>query len=128
MTTFEWTVIGLILFGMVIPFWVMTVFAIILAEQARKQAKPSDRPIKVHDYSKLMTAFDELLHQPNKNGKFNGPTMVAYIRELREYPQYRDATLLFLEEISITGSNEFDEVCKTELKSIETHLLGLNDE
>ena len=45
---------------------------------------------------------------------------------LREYPQYRDATLLFLEEITITGSGKWDNFCETEMKTIETDLLGLN--
>ena len=75
-----------------------------------------------------MESFDKLLHEPDRDGKFNGPTMVAYIRELREYPQYRDASLLFLEGITITGSARFDDVCRTELQAMETHFLGLENE
>jgi len=128
MTGFEWTTIGLIIFGMVIPFWLMTVFSCIVLYQQQKLTKPPKREILVHDYAKLMKAFGDLLHQPDKNGKFNGPTMMVYLRELKEYPQYRDTSLLFLEEISITGSKKFDDICKAELKSIEDHLLGLENE
>ncbi|MEO1648876.1 MAG: hypothetical protein AAFR32_08660 [Pseudomonadota bacterium] len=128
MTGFEWTAIGLIVFGMVIPFWLMTIFSTIVLYQQQKLTKPPKRKIVVHDYAKLMKAFEELLKPPVKDGNFNGPTMMVYLRELREYPQYRDTSLLFLEEISITGSKKFDDLCKAELKSIEDHLLGLENE
>ncbi len=125
---FEWTAIGLMVFGMVIPFWVMTILTCIVLYQQKRFTEPPSRPIVVHDYAKLMRALMKLVSEPGRDGKFNGPSMIAYLNELRAYPQYRKPTLLFLEEVTITGSGKFDEVCKVELESLETHLLGLEDE
>jgi len=124
-SSFEWTTIGLIIFGMVIPFWLMVIVTIIVVEQSRKKEKQT-RTTYVHDYARLMHAMNDDLN--SSDGKFNGPAMIAYLKELREYPQYREPTLLFLEEITITGSGKFDEVCKAELTSLETHLLGMKDD
>ena len=129
MTTFEWTAIGLITVGMVIPFWIMVILTIIVVEQGRRK-DVAKRVTYVHEYAKLMKAMGDLLEssKSSSDGKFNGPTMVVYLREFKEYPQYRDATLLFLESLTITGSARFDDICKVELKNVEAHLLGLKDE
>ncbi|WP_162925173.1 hypothetical protein [Aurantiacibacter odishensis] len=122
MITFEWIALGLIIFGMVIPFWMLVIITIMAVEGNRKRDK-SGNTSYVHDYARLVKSMNEDLK--SGDGKFNGPAMIAYLRDLRDYPQYREPTLLFLEEISITGSGKFDEVCKAELKSLETYLLGL---
>ena len=127
MTTFEWTVIGLIVFGMVIPFWLMTVFAVLVADQTRKITKPPSRPIKVHDYTKLMTAIDDLIHSKG-SGSFNGPALQIYLREMKEYPDYKDTSLLFLEELSITGKSKWSDICRTEQKAVEQYLLELEND
>lgn len=107
---------------MVIPFWLMVIVTIMYVEQGRKKEK-SSRVSYVHDYARLVKAMNEDLK--SSDGRFNGPAMIAYLKDLREYPEYRDPTLLFLEEITITGSGKFDEICKAELSSLETYLLEL---
>ncbi|QIQ86889.1 hypothetical protein [Erythrobacter sp.] len=127
MTTFEWTAIGLILFGMALPFWIMTLLTCIVLYQQQKITKPPSRPIKVHDYTKLMVAIDDLIHSKG-TGSFNGPALQTYLREMKQYPEYKDTSLLYLEELSITGKSKWSEICRTEQKAVEEHLLGLKND
>ena len=57
-----------------------------------------------------------------------GPLWVATVRELREYPEFADLTVLYLEEISVTGSDKFDRVMERELRETEAFLLGLKND
>ena len=50
--------------------------------------------------------------------------VAATIRELENYPEYRTLSVLFLEEITITGTKKFDQVMRAELQSVEAALLG----
>lgn len=127
MTAFEWTVVGLILFGMVIPFWLMTAFAVINYEQNRRRtAKEDKRQSFVHEYVELSTKMHEMLTSGKDN--FAGPALVVYLRELKKYPEYKDLSILYLESVSITGNGRFDDIARNELKATEDYLLGLNDE
>ena len=125
MTTFEWSALALITFGMVVPFWILAVLTIFIAEDGRRKRR-AQKVTYVHDYVELMQGIAKILK--SDDGRFNGPSLVAYLRDFKEYPQYRDATLLFLEEINVTGSSKFDDMVRNELKLIEADLLGLKDE
>ncbi len=57
-----------------------------------------------------------------------GPLWVATVRELRAYPEFADLTVLYLEEISVTGSDKFDRVMERELRETESFLLGLKND
>ncbi|KUO49514.1 MAG: hypothetical protein APF78_11910 [Sphingomonadales bacterium BRH_c3] len=127
MTTFEWAAIGLMVFGMVIPFWIVTILTLIVADQTRKMTKPPSRPIKVHDYTKLMVAIDDLIHSDG-TGTFNGPALQIYLREMKHYPEYKDTSLLYLEELSISGTKKWSVICRTEQKAVEEYLLGLEND
>ena len=122
MSGFEWAALGLIVFGMVIPFWSMLILMAFVVRKGRAANTASN----VHDYVKLMESITESFARAN--GRHDGPTMMAYLRELKEYPQYREPTLLFLESLSITGSGPFDLMCKKELKDLEIFLLGLKND
>lgn len=127
MTGFEWIALGLILFGMVIPFWLMTAFTVLTYEQNRRRAARQDkRQSFVHEYVELSTKMNEMLSSGDKT--LAGPALVAYLREFKKYPQYKDMSILYLESITITGNGRFDEIARIELKAIEEFLLGLNDE
>ena len=51
------------------------------------------------------------------------PILIAGIRELRRFPEYRDATFLYLDEITVTGSSHFDQLLRTEITSLQNFLL-----
>lgn len=125
MSAFEWAAVALIVFGMVIPFWLMVIITVMFVEQNRKKEKTA-KVSYVHDYARLVQTMNDSFK--SSNGSFNGPAMIAYLRELRLYPQYREPTLLFLEEITITGKGKFDAVCKAELSNLETYLLDLKSD
>jgi len=57
-----------------------------------------------------------------------GPLWAATVRELRNYPEFADLTVLYLEEVTVTGTNKFDRVMEQELRETETFLLGLKND
>jgi len=127
MTGFEWAALGLMLFGMVIPFWIMVILTTIVLELERKKQKAATaRQSYVHEYAKLCIDLNSQLKAAD--GTFNGPAFVAYLRELKSYPEYKDMSIIMLEAITITGEGRFDEIARNELKATEIYLLGLNDE
>ena len=110
----------MILIGMVIPFWTVVVLAVV--GWSKNRNKPQ-KPSLVHDYTKLMQECHAAITK--REGQPAGPIPIAHLREMKKYPEYRDITLLYLEELSIKGSGKFDQIIKTELKAVEAHLLGL---
>jgi hypothetical protein len=121
---FGWTAVARILFGMVIPFWLMTYFA---AKAARQQTKDRKTPDRVLRYNELMDYLHAAWKKSSAEGQ-NGASIIASIRELKNYPEHRDLTILYLEEINVTGTSKFDDLAKVEIKDVETYLLGLKDE
>jgi hypothetical protein len=119
---FEWAVLGLILFGMVMPFWLVTYFTVKLGSISRDAG-----PHHIMRYNEVMDYLHSGLKRPKGDG-LSGASLVATIRELNNYPEHRDVTLLYLEEITITGSGKFDELAKSEIQKLETYLLGLKDD
>lgn len=124
MNVFEWLALGLILFGMVIPFWIMTVLASKTAARQQKEGSSSHRVLR---YNEVMDYLHTTLKKSSDQGQ-NGASLVAAIRELKSYPEHKDLTILYLEEITITGTSKFDDLAKAEIDSIETQFLGLKDE
>ena len=78
-------------------------------------------------YNEVMDYLHSGLKRSKGDG-LSGASLVATIRELENYPEHRDVTLLYLEEITITGSGKFDELAKNEIQKLETFLLGLKDD
>jgi hypothetical protein len=126
MTTFEWTALALILFGMVAPFWIMVAVTVSFVRQANEKTKQElARRSSAHDYARLTTEFGKFV---SSGERFNGPGAVAYVREMKNYPEYRDTTLLLLEEFNVSGTGKFDQVFRNELKEVEIYLLGLEND
>jgi hypothetical protein len=71
--------------------------------------------------------MDRILDELEKD-KGRGPVMVACIRELGFYPEYRDITVLLLNEVTVTGQNQYDRLMKVELQETEAFLLDAKDE
>lgn len=118
MSTFEWTIALLAVVGFVLPVWVF--LGVFLKRQDAKA--PGHPSIRYFAYTSLLSRIHGMLMK--EKGKVqHGPIFAATIRELREYPEYRDISLLFLEEITITGSKKFDGVLKNELNAVEAELL-----
>ena len=123
-TAFEWIALGLILFGMVIPFWFMSVIA---GRTALRQAKEGGNPHQVMRYTELMDYLHSALKKSEAKAQ-SGASLVAAIRDLNNYPQHSDLTILFLEELSVTGTSKFDDLAKIEIKKIETKFLGFKND
>ena len=110
---------ALVLFGIVAfapPLWILAT-SIRTAAQKAPLVEPSSRYFA---YSKILG----FVHEAMKSGKVEcGPLWIVAIRELRTYSEYKDITLLYLEEVNITGENKFDRVMERELKDVEAFLL-----
>ena len=58
----------------------------------------------------------------------NGASVVASIRESKKYPEHKDLTILYLEEVTVNGNGKFDKLTKAEIRDIEAKFLGLKDD
>lgn len=115
-SAFEWAIVALLFFGLVLPIWIFF-FAGFLSRRMRSGKEPSSRYFA---YARLL----EYLHDELSTGTVElGPLWMATLRELCKYPEYRDISLLYLEEVKITGSNKFDLLMEKELKDTESFLL-----
>ncbi|MEP3227559.1 MAG: hypothetical protein ABJO01_16405 [Parasphingorhabdus sp.] len=121
MNVFEWSALGLILFGLVVPFWAI----VVISAKGSRQSKSFGPSARYFAYSKVMdTLMAEL-----KDGKTNrAPIVVASVRELKKYSEYRDISVLFLEEVSVNGNRKFDRVLEQELKTVEAEFLKVTND
>lgn len=55
------------------------------------------------------------------------PVIIACIRGLRLFPEYKDTTVLLLDEIEVTGQTHFDQLLKRELTALTDYLLESTD-
>ena len=72
------------------------------------------------------SVLERIIEEFNKDHNL-APIIIAGIRELRKFPEYRDATILFLDEISVTGDSHFDRLMKKEITELENVLLEVSD-
>lgn len=122
MTPFEVALIAVLAIGLVVPAWV---FAFAFRDRARA--------VRVEEPNKRFFAYASLLQglhaqlDPKSQQVRNGPLFAATVRELANYPEYRSFSVLFLEEINITGTRKFDNVVRAELKAVEAQLLDAKE-
>lgn len=117
-TPFETAIVAILALGFVIPAWVFA-----FAFRARAKAVPVEEPNKrFFAYAALLQGLHNQLDPKTQNVR-NGPLFAATVRELANYPEYRSFSVLFLEEITITGTRKFDNVVRAELKAVEAKLL-----
>jgi hypothetical protein len=117
-TPFEWGILAVITLGFVVPAWLVA-----LSYLARSRGAETREPNKRYfAYAALLQSLHAQL-DPNSKMVRNGPLFAATVRELANYPEYRTLSVLFLEEITITGTRKFDQVVRAELKAVEADLL-----
>jgi len=121
-TQFEWGILAIVALGFVAPLW-MVAFSYV-----RRAAKPvAEEPNKRYfAYAELLKSLHAQM-DPQTRTVRNGPLFAATVRELANYPEYRTLSVLFLEEITVTGSKKFDNVVRAELKAVEAGLLEAAD-
>jgi hypothetical protein len=115
-TVLQGLLTGLAFVAFGVPAWI---FAIAVRHGTRRR-RPTEPSGRYFAYSRLIG----YIHDEMKTGKVEcGPRWVAAVRELREYPEFADISVLFLEEITITGGKKFDRVMEKELRDVESYLL-----
>ncbi len=124
MSTFDGILLLVAFIGLGIPAWIFSL-AVYYAAKRPRTSQPSAR----------FFAYSRLIESIHSQAKFegdmvieNGALFAVTIRELKNYPEFKDISLFYLEEINITGSSKFDRIMKSELDVVEAHLLGLRDE
>jgi hypothetical protein len=123
---FEWAAIGLILFGMVLPFWTLT--AVALRRTRREGRRPQvPQTERVMRYNAIMDYLHRACRKGPAEGQ-SGASFIAALRELRNFPEHRDLTVLFLEEVNVSGPGKFNELAKREIRAAEEYLLGLKED
>ena len=118
-SAFEIGILAVAFAGLVIPAWVIA-YAALTAARRPQVAEPNKR---FFAYAELLKSLHGQLDFKTRT-VVNGPLFAATVRELENYPEYRTLSVLFLEEINITGTKKFDQVMRAELQSVEAALLG----
>ena len=115
MSAFELSILALIFVGVVVPVWVF-LFMVYTGRKVAIDKQPGTR------YRAYMAVLDRLVHEVNKDAS-NGPAVVASMRELRTYPEYRDISVLLLNATNITGKTPYDRMLQVEVQQTEAFLL-----
>jgi hypothetical protein len=110
--------------GLGIPAWVFS----LAVYHGAKRPRSSEPSARFFAYSRLIESIHSQARFQGDMVIENGALFAATIRELKNYPEFKDISLFYLEEIDITGSSKFDQIMKSELEAVEAHLLGLRDE
>ncbi len=122
MTPFEWGILATVALGFVAPAWLVAISFV------RRSRRPeAEEPNKRYfAYAELLKSL-HMQMDPKTRTVRNGPLFAATVRELANYPEYRTLSVLFLEEITVTGTKKFDNVVRAELKAVEAGLLEASD-
>ncbi len=78
-----------------------------------------------------LTAYINLVHRlmdEIAREKNLAPVIIACVRGLRFFPEYRDSTVMLLDEIEVIGISHFDQLLRRELTALADHLLELNND
>lgn len=121
-TPFEWGMLAIAAVGFIVPAWLV---AISFMMQARKTG-PQEPNKRFFAYAELLKSLHGQMDMQTRTVR-NGPLFAATVRELANYPEYRTLSVLFLEEITVTGTKKFDQVVRAELKAVEADLLQAQD-
>ena len=79
-----------------------------------------DPTTRLKAYANLIRCLqNEINAQPNL-----APVIVAYIRGLRAFPEYRDTTVMYLDTVEVNGHSHFDQLLKREITIVLDDLLG----
>ncbi len=117
-TPFEWGILAIVAVGFVAPAWLVA-FGYLIAARTTKPEEPNKRYFA---YAELLKSLHAQMDVSTRTVR-NGPLFAATVRELANYPEYRTLSVLFLEEITVTGTKKFDNVVRAELKAVEAELL-----
>ena len=121
-TPFEWGILAIVALGFVAPAWLVAI-SFVRRSRAPEVQEPNKRYFA---YAELLKSL-HMQMDPKTRTVRNGPLFAATVRELANYPEYRTLSVLFLEEITVTGTKKFDNVVRAELKAVEAGLLEASD-
>ncbi len=116
---FEVLVIVLLVGGLILPIWWLVGTVHFANRKQRQQLQSAQRCM-------AFTAVMDRLMNEMRNDRKRAPIVVACIRELQTFPEYRDISVTMINDINVSGSTPYDQMLKNELKKTEAFLLEAN--
>lgn len=116
MTFFEALVIILLVGGLILPIWALVATVHIANRKQRRQLQSAQRCMA------FTAVMDRLMNELRADRK-RAPIVVACIRELQTFPEYRDISVTMINDINVNGSTPYDQMLKNELRKTEAFLL-----
>jgi hypothetical protein len=93
---------------------------VVVGEKPEAGSADGDPTVRVIAYANLIRC---LHHEINREDNL-APIIIAYLRGLRSFPEYRDTTVLYLDNVDVTGSSTYDQLMKREIAALLDELLG----
>ena len=78
-----------------------------------------DPSVRLLAYANLI----RVLHSEINRDDNLAPIIIAYLRGLRLFPEYRDTTVMYLDSIEVSGHSQFDDLMKSEVTALLDDLL-----
>ena len=116
---FEVLVIVLLVGGLILPIWALVGTVHFANRKQRRQLQSAQRCMA---FSALMDRLTNELRAEKKRA----PIVLACIRELQTFPEYRDISVTMINDINVSGSTPYDQMLKNELRKTEAFLLEAN--
>lgn len=113
---FETLVIVLLVGGLIVPIWALVATVHFANRKQRGQLQSAQRCMA------FAAVMDRLTNELRADKK-RAPIVVACIRELQTFPEYRDISVTLINDINVNGSTHYDQLLKNELQKTEAFLL-----
>ncbi|MGB3796051.1 MAG: hypothetical protein WA957_07080 [Alteraurantiacibacter sp.] len=119
MSGFEALVIVLLIAGLIVPIWALVATVHFANRKQRVQLQSAQRCLA------FTTLMDRLTNEL-RGDKKRAPIVLACIRELQAFPEYRDISVTMINDINVTGRTPYDQMLRNELQKTEAFLLEAN--
>ncbi|MFB0613488.1 hypothetical protein [Aurantiacibacter poecillastricola] len=116
MSGFEVLVIVLLIGGLILPIWALVATVHFANAKARHKAQSAQRCMA------FTAVMDRLLNELRADRK-RAPIVLACIRELQTFPEYRDISVTLINDINVSGNTPYDNMLRNELQKTEAFLL-----
>ena len=116
---FEALVIVLLIAGLIVPIWALVATVHFANRKQRGQLQSAQRCM-------AFTAVMDRLTNELRADRKRAPIVLACIRELQTFPEYRDISVTMINDINVSGSTPYDQMLRNELQKTEAFLLEAN--
>jgi hypothetical protein len=127
-STFEALFLAILLFGVAVPAWsFLTLFYLGRRWDERRSESHVASDHHGQRYFAYARIIREIWAEMHSNPNI-AAIAIAGLRELREFAEFGDLTVLLIDEISVHGDSHFDHLMKQEISRLQTSLLERTNE